>query len=262
MRVVTGDAPLAGWRVLPQVGTALVGVARDAAVGHRVALAQQLLVGRSVDVMAGRALQLAFTHRHVAGTVHLGRLVAVAGGTEFDLGDLLQRALFRHRIVHAVARGAGHAASVVFAAIPQRVLTLVVARGAGGGGLVGRHGLEGQRFDADRVFDVFAAGTVARFTALRGLGRPQVSRAMMRRIRVLFHDCVVARDARVLTDVGGPCRRLCLGRIHRSCEFFRSHRGRLAQRHTGPHAPERHQPYNKSTGYPDFRAQPADMFTH
>jgi len=78
VRIVTRHASIAARGVLPQERAALFRMARRAQLGNRIALPQQLHIGRTVGVVAGRALHLAFAHGHVSRAVELGYLVAVA----------------------------------------------------------------------------------------------------------------------------------------------------------------------------------------
>ena len=85
MRLVAIRAIFHDWRVLPEEWPAFVGVTRRAQLRDRIAFAQQAHVGGAVDVVAGGAHHLAFTHRHVTGSIDLGDFVAMAVRAEVEL---------------------------------------------------------------------------------------------------------------------------------------------------------------------------------
>src|SRR5262245_2611999 len=107
VRVMTCDAPLTDRSVLPQERSALVGMTARAQPRNGIAGLQELHVGRTVRVVAARALHLAFANGHVAGSIELRNLVAVATRAGFHLGLALQHAGFGLVLVHAVAGRAG-----------------------------------------------------------------------------------------------------------------------------------------------------------
>ena len=120
-----------------------------------------------------------------------------------------QLGLLRLRRVHRVARHAGQIAGGVSAAVPHRVLGLVVARHAGLVGLARRHLGELQDVPLGIVVDVRLAGTVARLAALVGGGRARNLRVPVS--GAVKIGSVVAGETRVLPDVA-PLLRLRRGR--------------------------------------------------
>jgi hypothetical protein len=127
---VAGGAAIPRRRMLPQEGSALVGVAGRALLGDRIPLPQQPDVRGSVRVVAGRAFHLAFADRHVPRAIQLGHLVAMACHTETHLRRCFELRLLGLEAVDAVARDAGEVPGIVDAPLPERVRLPVVARHA------------------------------------------------------------------------------------------------------------------------------------
>ena len=184
--IVAVQAVLAHGRVLPEEGTALLGVAGVAVLVDR-GLQQHLVVGGAVRVVAARALQLALAHGHVAGAEQLGLLLQVAAGAqdhlrlaEERLGDDLALG------VRVVAGHAGDVPAVVRRAHPVLLVALVVALHADRRRIDRAQGLEGAdlRLVAAAVH-VRLAGAVAALAALRV---PGVRRALEGLGRVLVAD--------------------------------------------------------------------------
>jgi len=127
--IVARDAALADRRVLPQVGSALVGMARRATLVNRRSHLEQLDVRAPVDVVARRTGQRALADRHVVEPELLVRHAAVTRGAllRYGLGLELGWAL---GTVDAVARRAGDVPLIVLTAFPQRMRSAVVARRA------------------------------------------------------------------------------------------------------------------------------------
>ena len=140
---------------------------------------EQLDVGRSVRVVARRAFHLAFANRHVAGAIELGDLVAMAVHAQLLLVRRLQLRGRRHRVMDAVARGAGDIARFVLAAFPQRVDALVVAGGARLADGLRRNLVELDRLDLLRIARMRFAGPMAGLTAHRRRRRARILRLAM-----------------------------------------------------------------------------------
>src|SRR5262249_48708193 len=138
VRIVTGDAALADRRVLPQIRSALVGVAARTRLVDRRAGLQEPDVLTAVRVVARRAGHGAFTHRHVIEPVLLVGDAAVAGAAQrhLVLDFQLRRPL---RVVDAVTAHAADVALVVLTAVPERVRVAVVAGDADLAGLLRLH---------------------------------------------------------------------------------------------------------------------------
>jgi hypothetical protein len=90
VRVVARRAVLAHRRVLPQERPALLLVTARTGFVDAVAHTQQADVLRTVHIVAGRALQLAFAHRHVSHAIEFRELVAVALPADLELVLRLQ----------------------------------------------------------------------------------------------------------------------------------------------------------------------------
>src|SRR5262249_15806316 len=126
---VAGDAALAHRRVLPQVRSALVGVAARAALVDVRAGTEQSEVLAPMRVVARGTRHGAFAHRHVREAVRPVHPVAMAGAPQLPL--VLSLDLRRpSRRVDAVTRRAAQGALIVLAAVPERMRGAVVTRGA------------------------------------------------------------------------------------------------------------------------------------
>ena len=181
----------------------------------RVARLQQPDVGRAVRVVARRAFHLALAHRHVAGAIQLGHLVAVAGHALLLLIDRLQLRLGRLRLVDAVTADARDVARFVLAALPQRMRSPVVARRAAVGHLPGRQPIELHRLDLLGIAGVRLARPVTGFASLgrrRGFADSAPGRAWWPDRRVVTG---VAGGTGLGADVTGWRRAGCLRRRRR-----------------------------------------------
>ena len=69
VRVMARDTAFADRRMLPEVRTAFLGVATRAAFVHRRSHAEQLDIGRAVNVVTRRAGHAPFSYGHVRETV-------------------------------------------------------------------------------------------------------------------------------------------------------------------------------------------------
>src|SRR3954471_21787648 len=220
VRVVTGDAALAGHLVIPQERTALLGVAGRARFVDGVAFTQHLHVLRPVRIVAGRALHLVTVQapdRHVRRALHLVHLGPVALHAGFLHGLGLQL-LLPLGGVHAVAGHAREVAGVVLAAGPVVVTGAVVARQADVAGLA-----RGQRLGVRNLglvpstVDVRLARAMTALTAFTRRRCARVRRARMRTAVVALLLVLVARQTGVLADVTGyrgGGRGRCLGSLH------------------------------------------------
>ena len=201
VRVVAGVAGLAHRRVVPEIGPALLGVAADARLVDPVADLEHPDVGRSVRVVARRAVHLAFAQRHVARPLKLGDLGLVARRAGLHHRRRLELRLLGLGRMNAVARHARQVARVVHPALPVRVAPTVVARQARLRHVARRH--RGEHLDvalAARV-DVRLAGPVAGLAALAAGGRSRVSRLPMERVLQRLAFDVMAARTRVGADV-------------------------------------------------------------
>lgn len=217
MRIVTRHASIATRRVLPQEGTSLLGMARGAQLGNRIALAQQLHVRRAVSVVAGRTLHLAFAHGHVSRAVELGHLVAVTTRTHIllELGfQLPGRRLGR---VDRVTRSARQVSRFVLAVVPERVLAFVVAGGAERVHFLGLRLLQASGLECigRRIFEMLARRPMTRFTASRGSRRSRIGLPVVRGVDVAVVLFGVTRSAVCVTDVRGASLRGRRGRRRR-----------------------------------------------
>ena len=124
--VVTVQAALDHRRMLEQERPALLRMALEASFVDGRLLQQRLRIA-AVRVMAVRAYDLAFTHRHMFRARHpcLNVLVALEAGVGLELG--LQLSLARHVLHDRVAIGAHEAARFVRAAVPQCAVALLMA---------------------------------------------------------------------------------------------------------------------------------------
>jgi len=103
MRFVAIGAILHYWRVLPQEGTAPLGVATVAILIDR-ALDQLFGIGRAVRIVATGAGHLAFAEGHVRGALQLGAAHLVALQAEFRLFVLQRFHVAEGSVVAALAR--------------------------------------------------------------------------------------------------------------------------------------------------------------
>src|SRR5687767_7137409 len=75
VRIVAAGAVLASGRVLPQEGTALLGVATGTALVDGVANLEHADVGGPMRVVAAGTVHLSFAHRHVTRPFDLHRFL-------------------------------------------------------------------------------------------------------------------------------------------------------------------------------------------
>ena len=184
MRLVAVGAVLHDRRMLPEEGTAPLGVAAETVLGGR-GLQQLLWIGTSVRVMATGAGHLAFAIGHVRRALQLGAAHLMALQAEFRLGFLrplvfgegcrvtsLRRQRRVNLLFHLMTLHAGNSARFVGAAFPEQAISIAVAGQAGGilffdgvGGILAE--ADGNSVFAAAAFYVRLARSMASFAALR-----------------------------------------------------------------------------------------------
>src|SRR4029453_2041960 len=163
-------------RVLPQDWSPHLGVAANAEFRYRTSSLQILdITDRSMRVVARRARQLAFAHRHVSdGAFRLGPPQAVASGADFRLRCLYELVLDRLETVNAMAGRAGQISPLVRATLPPDVVGAVVTRQADLVHFPRLHLLDLWYVTAGVVFHVCLPGSMAALAPMGGSRRSWV----------------------------------------------------------------------------------------